>query len=62
MESAQVQRDYHHPFTPYDIQRQFMNGVYDCLETGNVGIFESPTGLAPYWNVAQDNTDDSQVL
>ena len=37
-------RDFHHPYEPYDIQRQFMNAVYECLENGKVGIFESPTG------------------
>lgn len=37
-------RDYHHPYEPYDIQKEFMNAVYDCLEDGKVGIFESPTG------------------
>ncbi|KAF2876577.1 helicase C-terminal domain-containing protein [Massariosphaeria phaeospora] len=37
-------REYHHPYTPYDIQTQFMHAVYDCLENGKVGIFESPTG------------------
>lgn len=38
------ERDFHHPYEPYDIQKQFMNAVYECLENGNVGIFESPTG------------------
>ncbi|KAF2653464.1 ATP-dependent RNA helicase-like protein chl1 [Lophiostoma macrostomum CBS 122681] len=37
-------REFHHPFEPYDIQKEFMNAVYDCLEDGRVGIFESPTG------------------
>ncbi|KAK2797355.1 ATP-dependent DNA helicase chl1 [Onygenales sp. PD_10] len=37
-------KDFHHPYTPYDIQRQFMQALYDCIEQGNVGIFESPTG------------------
>lgn len=37
-------RDFHHPYEPYEIQIQFMNAVYDCLEDGKVGIFESPTG------------------
>lgn len=37
-------RDFHHPYVPYDIQNDFMNAVYDCLDTGKVGIFESPTG------------------
>lgn len=38
--------DFHHPFTPYEVQEQFMRTVYDVLETGNgqVGILESPTG------------------
>ncbi|PIA96360.1 ATP-dependent RNA helicase chl1 [Cercospora beticola] len=37
-------KDFHHPFRPYDIQQQFMEGVYNCIEHGKVGIFESPTG------------------
>lgn len=37
-------KDFHHPFEPYDIQRQFMEAVYNCIENGKVGIFESPTG------------------
>lgn len=38
--------NFHHPFTPYDVQEQFMRTVYDVLETGNgqIGILESPTG------------------
>lgn len=44
MADKKEDRDFHHPYEPYDIQRQFMNAVYDCLEHGNVGIFESPTG------------------
>jgi chromosome transmission fidelity protein 1 len=38
--------DFHHPYTPYDVQEQFMRAVYDVLETGDgqVGILESPTG------------------
>ncbi|KAK0382673.1 hypothetical protein NLU13_6686 [Sarocladium strictum] len=40
------QLDFHHPFTPYDVQLEFMRTVYQVLETGNgqVGILESPTG------------------
>lgn len=44
MEDERNERDFHHPYTPYGIQNQFMNAVYDCLEAGKVGIFESPTG------------------
>lgn len=38
--------DFHHPFTPYDVQEQFMKTVYQVLESGKgqVGILESPTG------------------
>jgi hypothetical protein len=37
-------KDFHHPYTPYDIQLQFMRALYDCIEHGKIGIFESPTG------------------
>lgn len=36
--------DFCHPFRPYDIQLQFMRDLYQILEDGKVGIFESPTG------------------
>ncbi|XP_037370456.1 ATP-dependent DNA helicase DDX11 [Talpa occidentalis] len=32
------------PFTPYSIQKDFMTALYQVLETGKIGIFESPTG------------------
>jgi chromosome transmission fidelity protein 1 len=44
MNEAELEKDFHHPYEPYSIQKQFMNAVYDCLESGKVGIFESPTG------------------
>jgi hypothetical protein len=39
-------KDFHHPFTPYKIQEEFMETVYQILEAGGsgVGILESPTG------------------
>nr|POE52016.1 atp-dependent dna helicase chl1 [Quercus suber] len=37
-------KDFHHPFQPYDIQQQFMEALYACIDDGKVGIFESPTG------------------
>jgi chromosome transmission fidelity protein 1 len=43
-------QDFHHPFTPYEIQLQFMQALYGCLEDGKVAVFESPTGkcLLPF--------------
>ncbi|KAK2578682.1 hypothetical protein KPH14_012170 [Odynerus spinipes] len=32
------------PFSPYNIQKEFMKELYKCIENGNLGIFESPTG------------------
>ncbi|KXL47785.1 hypothetical protein M433DRAFT_140653 [Acidomyces richmondensis BFW] len=37
-------KNFNHPFQPYDIQQQFMEAIYACIEEGKVGIFESPTG------------------
>ncbi|RAH83000.1 ATP-dependent DNA helicase-like protein [Aspergillus japonicus CBS 114.51] len=37
-------KDFHHPYSPYNIQIQFMKALYTCLEDGKVAIFESPTG------------------
>lgn len=38
--------NFHHPYTPYDVQLQFMKAVYKVLQAGNgqIGILESPTG------------------
>ncbi|XP_014208174.1 ATP-dependent DNA helicase DDX11 [Copidosoma floridanum] len=36
--------DFLFPFPPYPIQKDFMKNLYKCLENGNLGIFESPTG------------------
>ncbi|XP_066864519.1 ATP-dependent DNA helicase DDX11 isoform X3 [Kogia breviceps] len=32
------------PFTPYAVQKDFMAALYQVLEAGKIGIFESPTG------------------
>lgn len=37
-------KDFHHPYTPYDIQIELMTAIYDCITAGKIGIFESPTG------------------
>lgn len=38
--------DFHHPYSPYDVQLEFMKKAYDVLErgSGQIGILESPTG------------------
>lgn len=38
--------DFHHPYSPYDVQLEFMTAAYDVLErgSGQIGILESPTG------------------
>ncbi|KAM3073916.1 ATP-dependent DNA helicase chl1 [Clarireedia jacksonii] len=41
---GKVKKDFHHPYTPYEIQETFMQTVYDVLEEGKIGILESPTG------------------
>jgi chromosome transmission fidelity protein 1 len=33
------------PFTPYAVQTELMTSVYSALNEGQVGIFESPTGV-----------------
>lgn len=40
--------DFHHPYTPYAIQEEFMSTVYQVLEEGKVGILESPTGTVSF--------------
>lgn len=32
------------PFEAYQIQKDFMRNLYSCMENGQLGIFESPTG------------------
>lgn len=46
MDLKEKKRDFHHPFTPYSIQEEFMETVWGVLEGGGgrVGILESPTG------------------
>ena len=37
-------QDFNFPFTPYDIQQQLMQELYQVFENKQIGIFESPTG------------------
>ena len=41
---AGSERNFHHPYKPYDIQSDLMNAIYDCINENSIGIFESPTG------------------
>lgn len=36
------------PFEPYHIQKEFMEELYNVLEHGKIGIFESPTGTVRF--------------
>ncbi|XP_069019211.1 ATP-dependent DNA helicase DDX11 [Embiotoca jacksoni] len=42
MENGRTQFPF--PYQPYNIQEQFMRSLYNVLDQGKVGIFESPTG------------------
>ncbi|KAF4554661.1 ATP-dependent DNA helicase chl1-like protein [Elsinoe fawcettii] len=42
--AAQDEIDFHHPYTPYQIQKDLMLALYNCIDQGKIGIFESPTG------------------
>ena len=33
------------PFQPYAIQQQLMEALYELLQKGGIGLFESPTGM-----------------
>ena len=40
-----IKKDFGHPYEPYQIQNEMMDAIYDCIEKGQVGLFESPTGI-----------------
>ncbi|XP_059508252.1 ATP-dependent DNA helicase DDX11 isoform X2 [Stegostoma tigrinum] len=43
-ENSEASSRFLFPFKPYSIQEEFMSALYDVLEAGKIGIFESPTG------------------
>ena len=54
--------DFHHPFRPYTIQKDFMKALYSTLESKSVGIFESPTGTVPQYNPDQTDLEQGKSL
>jgi len=41
------------PFPPYGIQLELMRRIYTTLDTGGVGVFESPTGTVRAWRPSE---------
>jgi chromosome transmission fidelity protein 1 len=56
-EVVEKSHDFHHPYTPYDIQVTFMETVYQVLDDGKVGILESPTGTVSIDSVSRTTRD-----
>ncbi|KAJ5152871.1 uncharacterized protein N7482_009349 [Penicillium canariense] len=54
-------QDFHHPFTLYDIQLQFMRALYGCLEDGKVAVFESPTGTVSLPPLSHDPGESDEM-
>eukprot|EP00742_Colponemidia_sp_Colp-10_P016154 GILJ01018486.1.p1 GENE.GILJ01018486.1~~GILJ01018486.1.p1 ORF type:complete len:864 (-),score=122.28 GILJ01018486.1:323-2881(-) len=44
MEPVQEVSQFPFPYPPYGVQKAFMNNLYQTLDKGGIGIFESPTG------------------
>lgn len=44
MDELHVPSSFEFPFVPYGIQLDFMKQLYETIEAGKIGIFESPTG------------------
>ena len=34
------------PYEPYPIQQDFMQALYETIDNGQIGLFESPTGAS----------------
>ena len=32
------------PYTPYDVQNELMQRIWNAIDRSEIGIFESPTG------------------
>ena len=44
------------PYEPYPIQQDFMQALYEAIDKGQIGLFESPTGSAAMGICALEDT------
>jgi hypothetical protein len=44
LDHLQAQEFFKFPFPPYQLQCDFMTSLVACIESGHIGVFESPTG------------------
>ena len=53
MQKLSTPDEFKFPFEPYSIQLDFMRQLYETVEAGQVGIFESPTGTGDlyFWKI-----------
>ena len=49
MQKLSAPDEFKFPFEPYSIQLDFMRQLYETVEAGQVGIFESPTGTGKFY-------------
>lgn len=49
------------PFTPYSIQKDFVAELYQVLEAGKIGMFESPTGTVSMNSGAQEGSWETSI-
>lgn len=62
-------KKFHHPFTPYDVQLDFMRRLYTVLDSSAIGVFESPTGTGKTLSLIcgsmtwlRDHIDDQSIF
>ena len=49
------------PFTPYSIQKDFVAELYQVLEAGKIGMFESPAGTVSMNSGAQEGSWETSI-
>jgi Rad3-related DNA helicase len=43
-ETLSIPLDFRFPYIPYPIQNELMKKIFEAIENGGLGLFESPTG------------------